>query len=1413
MAAAVPSAPDDVVVEPSEFSPSTAGPIGAFRVVDRKPGASHVLTFVSGTGDTDNLKFAISGANLFRWLFDFATLPSGTALSIRVRATDASDATRFVERALTLRTFQPHPPTSLQLDVSSLSDRARAGALVARISVADPDPGDTAALALVAGGGDADNGLFTLTGVELRLARALAAGRQSATFRLRATDSTGLKREENFTLPIASQRLRINEILAGSLGGVKDEHAVLQEWVEIANPLPQYEDLTGWFLTDDAANLMRWKFPQRTVAPGGFVVVLADGLRTAPAGSSLLHVDFSLSADGEWIGLVQPDGVTLADTLAFPRQYPGVAFGLGSEGRTGYLPTPTPGAANGAGVDGGENTITFSRAHGFFTNSFTIELAAKLPGSAIRYTTDGTIPTPSTGLPYSGPINVTPNTTGFTRGTRIIRAVAFNAAAAYSPVGTQTYLFVNGVAGPATDGIVSQTRLATSITRHAVYKNILPEALVALPVVSVTMANGPGSVERPASIELFDPGDREPGFQINCGISATGTTSLGSPKLSMAARFHSGYGPPRLRYPLFAHGSRFPERAADNFKEIRLRSHSHDTFFWLATRENPSVPYGNPAITRSGDAQLARNPWIDEMQLAMGQPGKHGRQVNLYLNGSYHGIYHLHEHADEDYMANHFPGSPADYHFTGGGTTGSDHGAGDNWHVPWNSLKASLANYTQARRWVDVTSLCDYMILSFYAGNDWDWSTQHNWSAAGPRLPDRGGWKFFEQDSDIILQDIVADCTDQDAPDGVFTALMKFPDFRVLFRDRVQVHCYGNGMLTPARAGAMYDDRMNEIQTAIVAETARWQPSSSVGTLPWDRDEEWAKEWRYLREIFFPRRTAALIQQFRKHSGWWPFEAPAFSQPGGAVPVGLRLTLSAGTGTVYWTTDGSDPRLPGGRISPSASTQTVNVDRPMLVRARTYSGSDWSAVVEAYYFPEDTPRASAANLVLSEIQYHPMDPPDAEFLEFFNTTEASIDLTDLRITNGITFRFPKATVVAAGSRVVVAKDPAVFEARYAAPTSPYFRAGVHALGPWVGSLSNGGDTLDLVCADGSQAFSVKYGTDGEWPGRADGGGSSLELVEPYAVPLSAGEKSAWLSDPARWRSSVEFHGSPGSAGEEPRPSVVINEVRSSPEPGDSDAIELLNVSADTVYLGGWYLSDSSSEYRKFRIPAVLLMAGARVVFRESDFNNLANPNSLVPFALAETGDDVHLVQGDASGALLRFVDRVGFGPMPRGVSLGRFPDGSGPFARLQQPSFEETNGLPVAGYAAWAATAFKRGTEPGLILAEADPDADGLSNFAEYAFVLDPSKADGPPLLARSDGSGWLQLSYRVRTYAPDLDYLLESSSDLGRWAPVQAEAVEVGRAPHGDGSTAVKVRISLNGPPGPAGAVGRFVRVRVTPR
>ena len=118
--------------------------------------------------------------------------------------------------------------------------------------------------------------------------------------------------------------------------------------------------------------------------------------------------------------------------------------------------------------------------------------------------------------------------------------------------------------------------------------------------------------------------------------------------------------------------------AADTFQELRLRSGSHDTHSLAGARRR--IPAPATALRRSrasGDAQLIRNIWIEDMQLLMGQPGKHGRMVTMFVNGNYYGIYHIQEHADDDYMASYYPGQCSDdYHFTGAAVTGSVHGAG-----------------------------------------------------------------------------------------------------------------------------------------------------------------------------------------------------------------------------------------------------------------------------------------------------------------------------------------------------------------------------------------------------------------------------------------------------------------------------------------------------------------------------------------------------------------------------------------------------------------------------------------------------------------------------------------------------------------------------------------------------------------
>ena len=90
--------------------------------------------------------------------------------------------------------------------------------------------------------------------------------------------------------------------------------------------------LNGWYLTDDPAALQKWRFPSVTMAAGGYLVVFASGKnRIDPA--SELHTNFKLDASGEYLALIKPDGLTVAQEFAphYPPQREDISYGIGEE--------------------------------------------------------------------------------------------------------------------------------------------------------------------------------------------------------------------------------------------------------------------------------------------------------------------------------------------------------------------------------------------------------------------------------------------------------------------------------------------------------------------------------------------------------------------------------------------------------------------------------------------------------------------------------------------------------------------------------------------------------------------------------------------------------------------------------------------------------------------------------------------------------------------------------------------------------------------------------------------------------------------------------------------------------------------------------------------------------------------------
>lgn len=123
----------------------------------------------------------------------------------------------------------------------------------------------------------------------------------------------------------------ITEIMASNSSGLQDGDGDYSDWVEIHNPSAEAVNLDGWHLTDNANNLIKWRFPATVIPPGGFLVVFASNKNRQVIGQPL-HTNFALSADGEFLGLVAPDGVTVVSAFSpgFPAQATDVSYGVPS---------------------------------------------------------------------------------------------------------------------------------------------------------------------------------------------------------------------------------------------------------------------------------------------------------------------------------------------------------------------------------------------------------------------------------------------------------------------------------------------------------------------------------------------------------------------------------------------------------------------------------------------------------------------------------------------------------------------------------------------------------------------------------------------------------------------------------------------------------------------------------------------------------------------------------------------------------------------------------------------------------------------------------------------------------------------------------------------------------------------------
>jgi hypothetical protein len=96
----------------------------------------------------------------------------------------------------------------------------------------------------------------------------------------------------------------INEFAANTETSWVDETGASPDWIEIHNPTAADVSLGDYRLSDDADDLGSPLSPTLSIPAGGFLVFSAD----AQPDLGPTHLPFSLSADGESVGLFRADG-------------------------------------------------------------------------------------------------------------------------------------------------------------------------------------------------------------------------------------------------------------------------------------------------------------------------------------------------------------------------------------------------------------------------------------------------------------------------------------------------------------------------------------------------------------------------------------------------------------------------------------------------------------------------------------------------------------------------------------------------------------------------------------------------------------------------------------------------------------------------------------------------------------------------------------------------------------------------------------------------------------------------------------------------------------------------------------------------------------------------------------------------
>lgn len=916
--------------------------------------------------------------------------------------------------------------------------------------------------------------------------------------------------------------------------------------------------------------------------------------------SGNLHTNFSINNSGETLYLTNSWGI-LEDSLFVYVADPDYSFGCefdGSDTR-GIFTVPTPGSTNMSPfyTDYIDGIAGFNLDAGFYTGTQTIELTIP-PGSEVHFTLNGAMPTLADPI-YSAPIII--------NSTAVIKARTFDPLAIKLPgqTETNTYFIDENITVPVISITTDENNLYGA---EGIFDNWW------------TDWKKPGYIEYFDSLQ-FNAFEQHSGLKVDGG--AGGSRSL--PQKSMRIELdHNAYGDGTLNYPLIKR-----KWFVENYETFYLRNGSN---------MSNVLTYKDAFMVRTTEDTYNEHMAYDP--------------VVVFINGEYWGYYELRNKLDEG----HF------YNAKGINKDSLDLLTLSYWYgLVLRTLSGSDEDFIEMRNYLgnyptpedpdfyfiadsilDLKNFTDYIIAETWMANyDWPYNNIKAWR-------DRGGdnkWKYAVIDVELGLGIGGWSDVNSNLIGGLFYSQEYIEPLATLLQNPIYhdyfVNRYAdlmNSTFLPERTLAMEDSMYLEVEAELPRQLELWGYGPVENQL-----DEFNNYRNALRNDFLIRSDKVrnhIKDDFGldgevnitlecsppgsgriKISTLTIFDLPWTGIYFNGVPVQITAEPNTGYTFSYWETN---PFIDDTTLNSFISNITVN--------------ETFVAVFEG---------APAAELItVSEINFDPEPTINSgNWIELWNHGFADVNISGWKIQDGNplhNYTIPEATILSANNYYVFAVDTILFKTQHPEITN--------MTGPLGFGLNNSEETIRVYDIQNNLKIEFTYLDDLPWPVGADGEGRTMELSNPLID----------LNNAVNW-----FDGCiGGSAGEAYAPcmeAIIFSEINynSGADYESDDWIELRNISAAPVNIGGWkFMDDSVGFTHEFIIPDdrilepmenwVLAQTGSKF---NALYPEVINYDSSFNFNLDDNGEWIRMY--DENGILALSVNYNDISPWPLA------PDGGG----------------------------------------------------------------------------------------------------------------------------------------------------------